>query len=512
MLISGILKDAFNGTQLTFKNYNLYKEFEEVTQDVQFGFGNENELARFIENRSNMQNFPLIWYVKPNYSRDTALIEKFRVNAKFVLMMSTDAKYYNDERSLINYENVLEPLAVEFYKRIKKHKLISLVSESSNEYDETQYGLDVYRSEQGQTKSATKLYVDAKIIEIELLVKKNCGAKVRNIEPPIEPPVFVCENGNKYIQIQHTFNNPFTPSLQTKFKDFTSLEITEMWLNNNDYACGIGGLNIFICTDRFEIGSTVRFSNNSETMPNNSIWNGYYIANQTGYSGNATLNGVEIEHRFNPNRSCPYGATNPITNPPLPLNFWADTVEPVIIKIEGGLVTEIIQLPMTGFAYEEPEPVENIPCSSEGRYYYQLLDKFNLNNVPINIRALSASEITNMWLDNENYTSGIGQSGIAKCNQNFSLGDKIYVSSYDLNILPSTLNGYWLADPANEYITYGVIQGEELKNITTRLAPTRTSISPVVIKAVSPKIVKIIDGIVTEVINVPTTGFSKSNI
>ena len=88
MLISGILKDAFDGLQLTFKNYNLYKEFSEVTQDVQFGFGNENELARFIESRSNLQNFPLIWYVKPNYSRDTALIEKFRVNAKFVFLYS----------------------------------------------------------------------------------------------------------------------------------------------------------------------------------------------------------------------------------------------------------------------------------------------------------------------------------------------------------------------------------------------------------------------------------------
>lgn len=174
MIISGIIKQAFEGLQLTYNNYNLYNEFTEITNDVQYGFGDENELVRFIQSRSNMQNFPLIWYVKPNYSRDTALIEKFRVNAKFVLMMSTDAKYYNDERSLINYENVLEPLAVEFFKRIKKHKLISLVSERSNEYDETQYGLDVYRSEQGQTKSATKLYVDAKIIEIELLIKKRC--------------------------------------------------------------------------------------------------------------------------------------------------------------------------------------------------------------------------------------------------------------------------------------------------------------------------------------------------
>lgn len=174
MLISKVLKDAFAGTKLTFKNYNLYKDFKEVTQDVQFVFGDYNELVRFIESRSNMQNFPLIWYVKPNYSRDTALVEKFRVNAKFFLIMSTDAKYYNEERALINYENVLEPLAVEFYKRIKKHKLISLVSETANEFDETQFGLDLFRNTDEKTKSATKLYVDAKIIEIELLIKKSC--------------------------------------------------------------------------------------------------------------------------------------------------------------------------------------------------------------------------------------------------------------------------------------------------------------------------------------------------
>lgn len=174
MLISRILKEAFTDMQLTFKDYNLYREFVDVTENVNFGYGDQNELVRFIQSRSDLQNFPLIWYVKPNYTRDTVLIEKFRVNAKFVLMMSTDAKYYNEDRALINYENVLEPLAVEFYKRIKKHKLISLAFENSNEYDETQYGLDVYRSGQVQTKSATKLYVDAKIIEIELLIKKRC--------------------------------------------------------------------------------------------------------------------------------------------------------------------------------------------------------------------------------------------------------------------------------------------------------------------------------------------------
>lgn len=174
MIISGIIKQAFEGLQLTYNNYNLYNEFTEITNDVQYGFGDENELVRFIQSRSNMQNFPLIWYVKPNYSRDTSLTEKFRVNAKFVLMMSTSAEYYNDERALINYQNVLEPLTQEFYKRIKKHKLISLVSESSNEFDETQYGLDIYRNTDQATKSSNLFYVDARVIEIELLIKTRC--------------------------------------------------------------------------------------------------------------------------------------------------------------------------------------------------------------------------------------------------------------------------------------------------------------------------------------------------
>jgi hypothetical protein len=175
MIISGILKKAFEGLTLTFNNYNQYSEIVgEVTENVHFGYGDQNELVRFIESRSNMQNFPLIWYVKPNYQRDTALIEKFRVDAKFVLMMSTNAKYYNEERALINYANVLEPLAVEFYKRLKRSPLIGIVSQDSNEFDETQYGLDIFRDSDQKTKSATKLYVDAKRIELELLIKKSC--------------------------------------------------------------------------------------------------------------------------------------------------------------------------------------------------------------------------------------------------------------------------------------------------------------------------------------------------
>jgi hypothetical protein len=175
MIISGILKQAFEGLYLTFDNYNQYNEVVgQVAQAVNFGFGDENELVRFISSRSNMQNFPLIWYVKPNYTRDLIQLDRFNVNAKFVLMMSTNAKLYNEQRALINYSNVLEPLAIEFYKRLRKSKLVEIVPTISREFDETQYGLDVYRESSQPTKSATKLYVDAKAIELELVIKKNC--------------------------------------------------------------------------------------------------------------------------------------------------------------------------------------------------------------------------------------------------------------------------------------------------------------------------------------------------
>lgn len=340
MLISGILKDAFNGLQLTFKNYNLYKEFEEVTQNVQFGFGNENELARFIENRSNMQNFPLIWYVKPNYSRDTALIEKFRVNAKFVLMMSTDAKYYNDERSLINYENVLEPLAVEFYKRIKKHKLISLVSESSNEYDETQYGLDVYRSEQGQTKSATKLYVDAKIIEIELLVKKNCGIKVKTIPTPEPEPVenIPCSSeGRYYYQLLDKFNLNNVP---INIRTLSASEITNMWLDNENYTSGIGQSGIAKCNQNFSLGDKIYVSSyDLNILP--STLNGYWLAdNANEYITYGVIQEGELKNitaRLAPTRT----SISPVV---------IKAVSPKIVKIIDGIVTEVINLPTTGFS------------------------------------------------------------------------------------------------------------------------------------------------------------------
>ena len=48
---------------------------------------------------------------------------------------------------------------------------------------------------------------------------------------------------------------------------------------------------------------------------------------------------------------------NPIYNqdpnlPPLNFQLNADTINPVLFTVVGGVITEVIPLPITGFAYE----------------------------------------------------------------------------------------------------------------------------------------------------------------
>ena len=155
-------------------------------------------------------------------------------------------------------------------------------------------------------------------------------------------------------------------------------------------------------------------------------------------------------------------------------------------------------------------PTENtIPCDSPTRKYYSMSNKFTLlsNNSSVNINGLTSAEIINLWLDNANYGNGIGQLGMAKCVEGLKVGDNLYTTGFDLTLWPDGSDGYWIVDDNNEFFTYGVIQEGQLINITSRSAPLRTTTAPIDLTAVTPKIIKIESGVVTEIIQLPMTGF-----
>jgi hypothetical protein len=156
-----------------------------------------------------------------------------------------------------------------------------------------------------------------------------------------------------------------------------------------------------------------------------------------------------------------------------------------------------------------PPVIETIQCPHESRSYYLLLDKFinASDNSVINIKNLTSTEIIEMWKDNVNFKSAFGESGIAKCENGFAINDKTFTQANNMNIVLPQYNGYWLADASNEFITYSLIQQNGPVSLTSRKAPTRTSVLPIVTTAVNPVLIKILNGIITEVIPLPLNQF-----
>lgn len=327
----------------------VFKDLKIDDISVQFHFGDQKEFNHWVVSKmkAKKQKYPLIWYVIS--SPEPQGNGKLRVEAQLTLFQGNEkTQQLNDQRYTYTYLTYLEPLYKEVSKRLKGNKFITLLDAYNGiKYtDIPNYGIDLATA---QIPTDGVNVVDAKVMRFRMDITPNCIISNAESNNP-NPPSFVCENGNKYIDISQVFVNPFTPSLQTDIRLLTSSEIIDLWLDNENYTNGLGGARVFICLNSFEIGSNVYSGSSNELI--GSFFDGYWLANQSGFSGTGSQNGININYRYNPIRSTPYGINNPITNPPLPFTFFADTVEPVIIKIEAGIVTEIIPLPMTGFAYE----------------------------------------------------------------------------------------------------------------------------------------------------------------
>ena len=167
MIISNFLKNVL--TDFTFDG-----------KIVHFGYGDINELERFIDRQSKRKSqFPIIWYTKPNYTETST--GEFLVRATFILMTSTKFEYYNEERCLLNYVNILHPLKDKFIELLSRTKNIRFNINEIEQYDEGVYGIDVYRNEinnpnnNAKGKSASvQVYVYSKRIDLKINVKIDC--------------------------------------------------------------------------------------------------------------------------------------------------------------------------------------------------------------------------------------------------------------------------------------------------------------------------------------------------
>lgn len=327
---------------------------------IKFESGNEKDLVKYLANKAGSQ-YPLIWLDNTN-----VIFDKTAQRQQVTLRLFVAKNSNNREGRSFNVIQSNE--FTECLQPICTNVLTALEQSGVFFFDAKNIKFERRANYTENSKSKVIDFWNVIILEIQTTFKtwRCVNKKIRffkNITTEGGNNAgggTICENGVTYIQVNDTFVNPFTPSLQTSIRNnFTTQEILEFWLDNENFSIGSGGLNIYLCGTNaaFEIGSQLRTSNNNQIL--GSGLNGYWLANQTGASGFGSINGLEINYRFNPSRSVPYNLSNPVFDPitehpnnPNPFTFFLDTVEPVIIKLENGVITEIIELPMTGFAYE----------------------------------------------------------------------------------------------------------------------------------------------------------------
>lgn len=176
MIISKALQELLKDLSLTYNEYRSdFTVKGSVTKQVMYYWGDNEMLNLWLSKNSNKEQFPLIWYDKKPYTKNTAS-DKIDVDARIILMTSTKKEYWNDERALLNFEQILMPLADLVVERINESKRVSFADTIITFTDIEKFGLSNDFETATNKNSATTMYIDAKVMEIKLRVQiKSCA-------------------------------------------------------------------------------------------------------------------------------------------------------------------------------------------------------------------------------------------------------------------------------------------------------------------------------------------------
>jgi len=173
MKIANALKTAFKGLRIAYAEYKLDMTVKgNVDKEVFFHFGTQLEFSRWVANRGQKEKYPLIWYVKDTYEEpdECGYIEG---NAKIILFTSTKKDYYNDQRILVNYNEILHPLAKKVIDIIKYNQFIQPMNKSFQVDDIECYAGERQDFNTNKTQNVALDYLDAKVIQNKLRVYEN---------------------------------------------------------------------------------------------------------------------------------------------------------------------------------------------------------------------------------------------------------------------------------------------------------------------------------------------------
>ena len=178
MRVAKALEQIISGMTLTYNEYKSDNTIKgEVTKDIQFSFGDQKELNKWIAGRGSLSKYPLVWYVLKEYDKEVDQSRYITVDkARIILFTSTKQEYYNQTRALINYSEILDPLSKLLEKQMQLSGKFEFIYESLKIIDIPCYGLDSQDFGASNTQSVTLDYLDARTLTANLRVYATCNS------------------------------------------------------------------------------------------------------------------------------------------------------------------------------------------------------------------------------------------------------------------------------------------------------------------------------------------------
>lgn len=178
MIIGSAFGRLFDGLEV-----DLTIDGNPITREVQYHYGDHSELLKWILDRDKggLKKYPLVWYVVSPYYEET---DYKRVRSKFIILQNTKIEWFNDTRSVLSYDEIIEPVWLKVKETILESSFVSVLGDLSRKFiikDEPNYGITTNSIRLGQSdfsnesdKSTALDVVDARIIELDFRIKTNC--------------------------------------------------------------------------------------------------------------------------------------------------------------------------------------------------------------------------------------------------------------------------------------------------------------------------------------------------
>lgn len=328
---------------------------------IKYGWGDIEQLNQVLTTRNANTHYPLIW-LNLGVDRFDRLEKTVTRNAIILIAVNVARETLADLNPTIQskyFETCLEPITENLIQALESSGISQIMNNP----------IEIERIPKYSVQRDDKQIIDIwHIIKLEAEIKfSNQQCNINQIKFKNR---FVTDNdnggggdnggdgnnggsffflsaGNSFVENDSSPNDIQSVNIINSSFDY----ILDLWINNVDFGLNKSSPNAKISTGSLiEVGTLIFTGQVNQNIP---LSDGKWLVNKTGASGNL----VNGNYRFNPTRTSPQTPfNNPLFFPDAPNPFLFeigdDTIEPVIISVVNGVITQIFELPITGFNYE----------------------------------------------------------------------------------------------------------------------------------------------------------------